>query len=179
MFITMRGKNVDERRFRKTYDLVYPILIRMVYRITGDLEASEELCQEAFVRFYANMVRIPEGNDSKYWLLRVAKNLAFNYEKRAGRERRAFERAYNEPKPSEPTGEQAVLRQESFDRIRTAVDDLPENLKSVIVMKEYGGLSYKEIGAALGISEANVKVRVYRARERLSQALGEGDVYVP
>ncbi|MFW5728561.1 MAG: RNA polymerase sigma factor [bacterium] len=175
----MRGNRADERRFRKTYDEVYPILIRMVYRITADLEASEELCQEAFVRFYANMARVPEGNDSKYWLLRVAKNLAFNYEKRAGRERRAFERAYNEPKPSEPTGEQAVLRQESFDTIREALERLPENLKSVIIMKEYGGLSYKEIGAALGITEANVKVRVYRARERLARELGEGDVYVP
>jgi RNA polymerase sigma-70 factor (ECF subfamily) len=175
----MHGTGADDRRFRKTYDEVYPILIRMVYRITSDLEASEELCQEAFVRFYANMARIPEGNDSKYWLLRVAKNLAFNYEKRSGRERRAFERAYNEPKSVEPTGEQAVLREESYERVRSALDKLPENLKSVIVMKEYGGLSYKEIGAALGISEANVKVRVYRARERLARELGEGDVYVP
>ncbi len=175
----MHGQGADERRFRKTYDEVYPILIRMVYRIITDLEASEELCQEAFVRFYANMARIPEGNDSKYWLLRVAKNLAFNYEKRSGRERRAFERVYNEPKSVEPTGEQSLLRAESYERVRTALAALPENLKSVIVMKEYGGLSYREIGAALGISEANVKVRVYRARERLARELGEGDVYVP
>jgi len=49
-----------------------------------------------------------------------------------------------------------------------ALEQLPENLRIVLVLKEYGELNYKEIGRALGISEGNVKVRVFRARERLS-----------
>ena len=45
-------------------------------------------------------------------------------------------------------------------------------------MKEYSDMNYKEIGEALGISEGNVKVRVFRAREQLAKLIGEEDVYL-
>jgi RNA polymerase sigma-70 factor (ECF subfamily) len=54
-----------------------------------------------------------------------------------------------------------------------ALGQLPENLRIVLILKEYGELNYKEIGRALGISEGNVKVRVFRARERLAGLLEE------
>ncbi|MBE3130964.1 MAG: RNA polymerase subunit sigma-24, partial [Acidobacteria bacterium] len=60
-----------------------------------------------------------------------------------------------------------------------ALDVLPYNLRAPLVFREYGELSYREIGAILGISENNVKVRVFRARERLHKTLTEGDAYVP
>jgi RNA polymerase sigma-70 factor (ECF subfamily) len=63
--------------------------------------------------------------------------------------------------------------------VQAAIDRLPEKLRTVIVLKEYGNLSYNEIAKTLEITEANVKVRVYRARERLARFLNEGDVYVP
>ena len=46
------------------------------------------------------------------------------------------------------------------------------------MLKEYGDLNYKEIGKVLGITEGNVKVRVFRAREQLLKILGEDDVYL-
>ena len=49
----------------------------------------------------------------------------------------------------------------------------------VLILKEYAELNYKEIGKTLGITEGNVKVRVFRAREQLSKLLGEDDVYLP
>jgi RNA polymerase sigma-70 factor (ECF subfamily) len=52
---------------------------------------------------------------------------------------------------------------------------LPENLRMVLVLKEYGLLNYKEIGRVLGISEGNVKVRVFRAREALLSLFREGN----
>jgi RNA polymerase sigma-70 factor (ECF subfamily) len=51
-------------------------------------------------------------------------------------------------------------------------------LKEVLILKEYADLNYKDIGAQLGISEGNVKVRVFRAREQLSKIIGENDVYL-
>ncbi|MEW6550449.1 MAG: RNA polymerase sigma factor, partial [Spirochaetota bacterium] len=45
--------------------------------------------------------------------------------------------------------------------------ELPEKLKTVLILKEYSGMNYKEIGKILGISEGNVKVRAFRAREAL------------
>ena len=60
-----------------------------------------------------------------------------------------------------------------------ALEKLPQNLKMVLVLREYAELNYKEIGRVLGITEGNVKVRVFRAREQLSKLIGEEDVYLP
>lgn len=172
-------KRTETEQFKAVYDEVFPIISRVTYRITGSVDVAEELAQEAFIRYYENMHKVPDARQAKYWLIRVSKNLALNYQKRKGRERKAFERAYREPRPSIVDGETSVMREESFHAVQAALEKLPEKLKTVLVLKEYGNLSYNEIGATLGISEANVKVRVYRARERLSHYLNEGDIYVP
>lgn len=166
-------------QFKAVYDEVFPIIMRVVHRMVGDLDVAEELCQEAFVRYYERMGSIPDQAQAKFWLIRVAKNLALNYEKRKGRERKAYERAYKEPRPREESGETALLRDESYRAVQEALEVLPDNLRTVLVLKEYGNLTYKEIASTLGISEGNVKVRVYRARDRLARHLKEGDVYVP
>ena len=85
-------------RFRAIYDNVYPILIRVTYRIAGTMEVAEEICQEAFIRFYERADTFPDADQAKYWLIRVAKNLALNAAKRATRERRAYERVFHEPR---------------------------------------------------------------------------------
>jgi RNA polymerase sigma-70 factor (ECF subfamily) len=165
--------------FDSIYEKLFPMLIRIVYRITGDMDASEDLCQEAFIRFYERRDAFPSEDQAKYWLIRVAKNLSYNHEKRKGRERRAYERVTQQPQRPEESGETSMLKKESQHMIQDALDTLPYKLRVVLVLKEYGGLDYKTIGSILGISEGNVKVRVFRARERLATIFQEGEVYVP
>ncbi|MDR3130716.1 MAG: RNA polymerase sigma factor [Treponema sp.] len=154
--------------FRRLYDTVFPILFRVAYRIANNEEAAEDLCQEAFFRLYEKNMVFPNADEAKYWLIRVVKNASLNYAKRKERERKAYQRAFREAPRIQETGEQTLLKQETAVEIREALDKLPENLRMVLILKEYGELNYKEIGRALGISEGNVKVRVFRARERLA-----------
>ena len=58
------------------------------------------------------------------------------------------------------------------------VKNLPDNLKEVLILKEYADMNYKEIGRQLGITEGNVKVRVFRAKAQLLKLIGEEDVYL-
>lgn len=166
-------------RFERVYNDVYPILIRIAFRMTGNQDTAEELCQDAFIKYYERMAAIPNPEEAKYWLIRVLKNLALNYVKRKERERKAFDRAIREPKPEQTSGETEVMKSESINAVQNALETLPDNLRMVLVLKEYGNLNYKEIGSILGISEGNVKVRVYRARERLSAFFKREDIYVP
>jgi RNA polymerase sigma-70 factor (ECF subfamily) len=71
-----------------------------------------------------------------------------------------------------------MIREETRADVQGALNALPYNLRAPLVFREYADLSYKEIGAILGISESNVKVRIFRARERVAKALAEGDAYV-
>ncbi|MDR0464235.1 MAG: RNA polymerase sigma factor, partial [Treponema sp.] len=127
-----------------------------------------------FLLFEKNMV-FPNQEEAKYWLIRVVKNAALNYAKRKDRERKAYQRAFREDHRQEETGEGLLVKKETSEEVQTALDKLPENLRIVLILKEYAEMNYKEIGRILGISEGNVKVRVFRARERLAALLKENN----
>ena len=172
MFLTTEAEVSPQERFRRLYTTVFPILFRVACRITGNDEAAEDLCQEAFFRYHEKEMSFPNPEEAKYWLIRVVKNSALNYAKRKERERRAYQRAFREDNRTGQSGEGDFLKKETRQEVTEALEQLPENLRIVLLLKEYGELNYKEIGRALGISEGNVKVRVFRARERLAAILG-------
>ncbi|MBT3275342.1 MAG: hypothetical protein HN368_19460, partial [Spirochaetales bacterium] len=74
----MKGNMIVSGEFEKVYDTVYPLLYKIAYRITGDTDISDDLCQEAFIRYYNRVIPLPNLDQSKYWLIRVVKNLALN-----------------------------------------------------------------------------------------------------
>jgi len=163
-----------EADFKRLYDSTFPVLFRVAFRVTNSTEAAEDLCQESFFRLYERNMVFPNPEEAKYWLIRVVKNAALNYAKRKERERRAYQRAFKEDTRQEETGEGLLVKKETSEEIQKALDKLPENLRMVLVLKEYAEMNYKEIGRVLGISEGNVKVRVFRARERLAAILQGG-----
>lgn len=164
---------VDDKnvRFKAVYDEVFPIVSRLVWRICGDQEIAEELCHDAFIKLYERLDAFPDNDQAKYWMIRVTKNHALNHVKRKSRERKAYEKVLAQPQRHEPSGEDLLLAADTRELVRQALNQLPERMREVLVMKEYGELNYRDIGRILGISEANVKVRVFRARQKLAEIL--------
>jgi RNA polymerase sigma-70 factor (ECF subfamily) len=163
--------------FKRLYDAAFPVLFRVAYRVTNSSEAAEDLCQDSFFRLYERNMVFPNPEEAKYWLIRVVKNAALNYAKRKERERKAYQRAFREDTRQEETGEGLLVKKETTEEVQELLNKLPENLRMVLILKEYAEMNYKEIGRVLGISEGNVKVRVFRARERLA-ALFQGGTNV-
>ncbi len=173
-------KNLDETQsFEQLYNEVFPLIYKVAYNITGNSSAAEDICQEAFIKYYNRQIPLPTLNDAKYWLIRVAKNLSFNYGKREKRKLKIFEKIKNEPYYSDETGEKEALKKESKETVNRLLDNLPEKLKAPLVLREFSDLNYKEISKILGISESNVKVRIFRARESIQKMIDKGDIYVP
>jgi RNA polymerase sigma factor (sigma-70 family) len=165
-----------------SFDVVYAALFPVIYRVslgvTGDREIAEDLCHDAFIKLMERADLLPDLEQSKYWLIRVVKNLSLNYDKRRNREKAALAKLTRLTPGVAESSEKLVMKAETRSSVQTALDSLPYTLRAPLVFREYGDLSYKDIGAILGISESNVKVRIFRARERLAAALAEGDVYV-
>jgi RNA polymerase sigma-70 factor (ECF subfamily) len=173
-------KKLDETQsFEQIYTEVFPLVYKVSYHITGNSAAAEDICQEAFIKYYNRPVPLPTLNDAKYWLIRVVKNLSFNYGKREKRKQKVFEKIKHEPYYSEETGEKEILKKETKETVNRVLDNLPEKLKAPLVLREFSGLNYKEISKVLGISESNVKVRIFRARENIQKMIDRGDIYVP
>ena len=165
--------------FRKIYNNVMQLLFRISFRIVNDDEAAEDLVHDSLIKMREKKLVFPSLDDAKFWLIRVVKNASLNYAKRKTREKRAYERALREDTRKAESGETELLRAEAIKRTKEALDKLPENLRMVLILREYAELNYKEIGRVLGITEGNVKVRVFRAREQLAKLIGENDVYLP
>ncbi len=165
----MLKKDFDEKRFNAEYSQLFPVIFRVAYRVTGDVGIAEDLCHEAFIKYYERHEPLPDTNQAKYWLIRVVKNMALNHEKRKSRERSALSKLEKITPQYAESEEKRVMEEELKSSVQEALDKLPPKLRMVLVLKEYGGLNYREIGAMLKISEGNVKVRVFRAREQLEK----------
>ncbi len=169
----------DEQDFRFIYNALMEVLYRVSYRIVNDEEAAEDLVHDCLIKMSEKQMTFPSLDDAKFWLIRVVKNASLNYVKRKGREKNAYQKALYEDKRKMESGETELLKADTIEKTKAALDALPEGLRMVLILREYADLNYKEIGRVLGITEGNVKVRVFRAREQLAKLLGEDDVYLP
>jgi RNA polymerase sigma-70 factor (ECF subfamily) len=159
----------SEKDFDRIYEDVFALLIKILVRMTGDTEAAEDICQEAFIKLHQRTEGFPSQDDAKFWLIRVAKNLALNYEKRKHRELKAYKKVSSKERGrSADSGEDEYFKKESSLRVQEALLRMPGKLREAVILKEYADLPYKQIAAILKISEGNVKVRVFRAREWLA-----------
>ena len=154
------------------------LLFKVAFRVVNDQEVAEDLVHDSYIKANEKEMIFPTMNDATYWLIRVVKNASLNYVKRKGREQRAYQKALYEDHRIQTSGETDLLKEESIKKTKEALAKLPENLREVLILREYADMNYKEIGKTLGITEGNVKVRVFRAREQLSKLIGEEDVYL-
>ena len=176
----MEIRSGDELAFRQVYNEVFPVVMKVAYHVTYNQDVAEDICQDAFIRFYDKYMTFPSVDDAKFWLIRVVKNLAINHVKRKMRESASLEKVMRGPQVNPfKDGASELILKESTAAVRKAVSELPEIYKTVIVLREYAGLDYKEIAKVLKISESNVKVRVHRARKELETMLNREEVNVP
>lgn len=169
----------DPVDFKTIYAETMQMLYKISYRIVNDEEAAEDLAHDSLIKANEKQLTFPTINDAKFWLIRVVKNASLNYVKRKAREKKAYEKALYEDTRVFHSGETELLNAETIKTTQDALNKLPAKLKEVVVLAEYGDMNYKEIGKVVGISEGNVKVRIFRARKLLEQMLGADNVLLP
>lgn len=165
--------------FKIIYSECMSLLFKISWRIVNDEEVAEDLAHDSLIKATEKNMIFPSLDEAKFWLIRVVKNASLNYVKRKERERKAYEKVLYEDHRKADSGETEALKSEAVKKTQEALDKLPPKLKEVLILREYGDLNYKEIGKILGITEGNVKIRIFRAREHLLKILGVDDVYLP
>ncbi|MBP9590458.1 MAG: RNA polymerase sigma factor RpoE [Steroidobacteraceae bacterium] len=154
-------------------------VVKLVARLLRDPTEAEDVAQDAFVKAYRALGSF-RGDSAFYtWLYRIAVNTARN--SMASRQRRPldYEADLNESEQAAvesrmrhgDTPEAAALSDEIHRTVNHAVEQLPEDLRTAIILREVEGLSYEEIAEAMDCPVGTVRSRIFRAREAIDRSL--------
>ena len=157
------------RAFVVRYErMVFALLSRML----GHGSEVEDLAQETFVRAYRAFPGFDPAGAAKpsTWLLTIATRLALDARKKKRLHQTELNES-NEGAPGGSTPENALERRQLGRAIEGAADALPDDQRAALVLAELHGLSIAEIAEALMIPENTAKTRLFRAREKMREAL--------
>ena len=165
----------DQAAFGRIVLLCQDWVFRLAYRMVWDMHEAKDLSQEIFLRLYRSLDKYDPERPFGPWFVRLATNVCLNglkKKKNAGRTQ-SLDAAGEmiEPEAREPGGLEAAGAADRAARLREAVSDLPADYRTIIGMRYLESFSYEDIAGALDLPIGTVKNRLFRARERLKQAM--------
>ena len=157
-------------------------VVKLVLRYVRNPAEAEDIAQEAFIKAYRALPQF-RGDSAFYtWMYRIAINTAKNSLASRDRSPIAYDLDLTDPEESHSvqtrlqdpdTPEGMALTEEIRGIVNSAIESLPEELKTAIVLRELDGLSYEEIAAAMECPVGTVRSRIFRAREAIDKRLRE------
>lgn len=163
--------------FREHGRMVYG-LCRVLLR---DPHEAEDAAQQVFLSAHKSLMAGTHPREPAAWLAAIARNECGSRARERMREPLPYD---DELEPSSETTEQIVVQREEVAALREAVLGLPDQQREAVVLREFYGLRYDEVGAALGVSGPAVESLLFRARRRLQAELrplrlASGGIAVP
>lgn len=179
------AKNTDSQvEFEAIVEKYHGKVFQLVYRYTGDYEEACDLTQDTFVRAFNAWGEFRGDSQVYTWLYRIALNLCHNQQKRTQKRTRmerwsldaTTEDSFDTRTPLEVADERPLPLQrlegdEMRYRLREALLQLPENYRTVIVLRDIEGLTYEEIARVTDSTLEAIKSRLFRARQNLRRLL--------
>lgn len=126
---------------------------------------ARDILQETFVKLFNKGKQAAVIENFPAYLMTIARNLCLTYKSRISREYVQFEDFHLSVR------DVPYEQKELLQLIQTALDLLPDEYREAFVLREYNGLSYNEIAEVVGVSLETVKVRIFRAKQKLRDIL--------
>lgn len=145
----------------------YTGLCRFLESIVGRDRQAQDLAQESFLRLCGAQFNEISLDEIRFWLFRVARNLALNEVDKTARQVNKWHQVRDFFKKSEPQPDDILVHGENQKIVRELINHLPEYQRSALLLREQEDMSYREIALILNISESKVKIDIFRARQTL------------
>ncbi len=158
-------------------------VLRLISRLVRDPAEVEDIAQETFIKAYRALPQFRAESAFYTWLYRIAVNTAKNYLSASNRRPIPMSdlmRADDEDDSSMPSFEPSVdvqtpdsvlLSREIAKTVEQAMEALPADLRTAVMLREIEGLSYEEIAAAMNCPIGTVRSRIFRARDAIAEKL--------
>ena len=163
----------DRQAFAALVERYWDRLYRWLYRLTRDRHLAEDLTQEAFLKALAHLETFRAGSNFQAWLFRIAHNSWVNHARRPGHGPHGHEpHVFPEHLPGRDEGPlETVVSRECLQLLARAVGRLPAEFRAAFLLRAEEGLSFRQIGEVLGLTEETARWRVFKARQKLLSAL--------
>lgn len=158
---------VKSEEISKIFSEVYPNLCRFLESIVGRDNQAQDIAQESFLRLCQTDFGEISAVEIRYWLFRVARNLALNEISRNKTQSKFWDRIAAIFYRAETAPIEQVIENENAKIVEELLRILPEHQRSALLLREREEMSYRQIALVLEISENKVKVDIFRARQSL------------
>src|SRR6267378_1977588 len=167
--LIVRAQAGDRSAYEAIVNQFSAMVFRLISRFFRSREDVEDLAQDVFLKVFARIDQIRPDENFPGWLSRVTINTCYDELRKARRRKVAME-TYGPDTAGEPSV--APHEPDSFGKARLALQQLDPKLRIPLVLKEVEELSVEEIARTMGLTQTNVKVRLFRARKKLASILG-------
>jgi RNA polymerase sigma-70 factor, ECF subfamily len=178
--LVARAQQGDKQAFNLLVEKYQRKLTRLLSRFVRDQAEVEDVTQEAFIKAYRALPAF-RGDSAFYtWLYRIGINTAKNYLMAMGRRAPTSTEVEAEDAEGLEEGEQlrdintpesVLLSNEIAETVNSTIEQLPEELRRAIQMREIEGMSYEDIAQAMDCPIGTVRSRIFRAREAVAEKL--------
>jgi RNA polymerase sigma-70 factor, ECF subfamily len=160
------------------------MVVQLAMNLLGDRDEALDLSQEVFLRVFRTIHRFRGQSSLRTWIYRIAVNQARNRHRFWRRRHRADQVSLDQHiaahgeflSGGESTPDRILAQKELAERLQLALEHLPFDQRTAIILREIDGLSYDEIAFSLGVAVGTVKSRLTRARQALRLELREARI---
>lgn len=153
-------------------------LFRFAMRFVGNEFDAEDIIQEVMLKLWRKREQFAEVNNKEAWCMTVTRNMAIDWKRSKIKHFQEIEQHTNIT-DKEATPVQAVEQSELSKMVRACIASLPDNQREVIHLRDIEGYSYKEIAKITGATVEQIKVLIYRGRQKLKQIIIKKNLWKP
>lgn len=174
--LLLKMKAGDQAAFEVLYHQYSLEIYRRLLMMVKVADLAEELTQDVFVKIWEKRSLIEPGNNFKFFLYRISKNMVIDFYRKAARDQKLQDQIITSSTEISNITEDAIIFKETNALFQKALDSLPPQQKQVYTLCKIQGLSYAEAGKRLGINTSTVSNHIVKATKTLKQILGEEQV---
>ena len=153
-------------------------LFRLALRITLNREEAEDVVQDTLIKVWNARDRWQERDSIEAYSLTIARNLSLDRIKKMENQNDSLEEQNTERlDENTSTPSERMIQKDKLNIVKNIIDELPEKQRSCLQLRDIEGKSYKEIADILSITEDQVKVNIFRARQTVKQRFQQFDRY--
>ena len=153
------------------------LLYRLALRITMNREEAEDIVQDTLIKVWNKRDDWENIESIEAFSLTVCRNLALDRMKKAERQNASLDEQQAERPDRSRSPLELMEQRDRVETVRRLVNSLPEKQRSCMQLRDFEGKSYRDIANILGITEEQVKVNIFRARQTIKQKYQETEEY--